>query len=95
MGKRKRKGLPFCSREEEMARLQVEELVGLDPIKLPHEVARDAKRLARFLENLEGTINKLIIGVKQHQRLIARELVIRPTYLEEAENLRDNLNQRI
>ena len=66
MGRRKRKGLPFCSREEEMARLQVEEIVGLEPIKLPHEVARDAKRLARFLENLEGTINKLIIGVKQH-----------------------------
>ena len=62
--KRKKKGLPFCNREEEMLRLQVEDIVNLEPVKLPNEVTRDTKKLARFLDSVEGAINKIISGLK-------------------------------
>ena len=55
----------LAQREEEITRLQVDELIDLQPIKLPNEAWRDHKKLTRFLTEVEATINKIITGVKQ------------------------------
>ena len=37
------------------------------------------------------SINRLILGVKELNKVMAHELVSRPTYSEEFKNLRDNM----
>ena len=93
--RKKKGGNPFTNREEEILRLQVEELANIDPVKAPTGDTRDLKKICRFLESVETCLNKLILGVKQHQKLMAKELVMRPTYEEEASNMRENLNGSI
>lgn len=69
--------------------------MNLEPIKLPADAHRDGKKIARFLETVEQALNKLIAGAKQQTKITARELVARPTYAEEFDNLRDNLNPKV
>lgn len=44
---------------------------------------------------MEVALNKLIVGVREQTKLTANELVLRPTFTEEFENLRDNMQERV
>lgn len=50
--------------ESEISRLEIDDIIDLQPIKLPNEAWRDHKKLTRFLTEVETTINKIINGVK-------------------------------
>lgn len=81
--------------ESEISRLEIDDIIDLQPIKLPNEAWRDHKKLTRFLTEVETTINKIINGVKQQTKNTAKELVLRPTYAEEFQHLRDNIGHRV
>ena len=61
---------------------------------MPNDAWRDSKKLTRFLTEVETALNKLIEGTSKLTRLTASELVLRPTYVEEFENLRDNMKNQ-
>ena len=44
--------------------LVVDKIMSLKPLDLPDEAIRDGKKMTRFLEDVEKTINRLIIGVQ-------------------------------
>ena len=56
---------------QEIERLQVEDILDLQTIKLPAEAYREPKRLTKFLADVEMSINKLILGVQELNRLTA------------------------
>ena len=62
-------------------------------MKLPAECARDHRKLQRFLLEIERTVNKIIRGVQKQTELTATELVARPTYAEEFQNIRENVHK--
>lgn len=67
----------------EQERLIVSELMDLKAHKVPNDIHRDAKKLAKFLEDLTDSFNKLVKGVQRFNRISASELMARPTYAEE------------
>lgn len=62
---------------------------------VPKDVTRDHKKLLIFLEDLHKTVNRLIRGAKEQTMLTATELVARPTYAEEFQNIRDNMHKAV
>ena len=42
---------------------------------------------------MEKTINKLVKGVQKQSKLTAKELIARPTYAEEFQNIRENVHK--
>ena len=93
--RKRRKNNVYDNRDEDIKKLYINEIVDLEPLKLPDEAWRDHKKLTRFLESVEFIVNKMMIGAKEQMRLTAKELVARPSYSEEFANLRDNINETI
>ena len=53
------------------------------------------KRIKKFLEDVEKSFNKLLRGCIQLTEVTADEMVARPTYKEEFENIRHNVHKVI
>ena len=64
-------------------------------LRLPQDCTRDMKRIKSFLEDVEKNFNKLLRGCQQLTEVIADEMIARPTYKEEFENIRHNVNKVI
>ena len=80
--------------EDAKAKLRVEDFMSLKELKMvPKDVTRDHKKLLSFLEDLHKHVNRLIRGSKEQTVLTANELVARPTYAEEFQNIRDNMHK--
>ena len=71
----------------------VTDFFDLKPMTLPTEVWKDQKRLSRFLFEVHDQMNRLVKACQQQTRLTARELVARPTYAEEFENIRESVQK--
>ena len=61
----------------------IEDLMELSTLKMPPDLARDVKKLTKFLGDLTASYNKMVKGVKKFNKVMATELVARPTYAEE------------
>ena len=72
-------------------RLIVEEFFAINPLKLPANAWKDHKKLTRFLQDVTDYVNKIIRACQIQSRLIATELVARPTYAEEFQNIRNKI----
>ena len=81
--------------EKELARLMVDELFEIKKLKVGQHIWKDGKRLEKLLEDICKTVNALTKCAAQQTRLTATELVARPTYIEEFQNIRDNVNRAI
>ena len=64
-GTRKRRKNQFENRDEDIKRLYIDEIMELEPLKLPDEAWRDHKKLTKFLESIEFIVNKMVTGVKE------------------------------
>ena len=62
-------------------------------MRLPADAIRDSEKLTKFLEDVEITVNRLIKGVKKQTTMTSNELVARPTYAEEFQNIRENVHK--
>ena len=71
----------------------VEELLNLKTMRMPTDIARDMKKLTKFLSDFTEQYNKLIKGIAKFNRLTAAELIARPTYAEEFQNIRENVHK--
>ena len=78
-----------------MARLMIEELFEIQKLKVPAHICEDSKRMEKLLLDICKTINALTKCCALQTRLTATELVARPTYVEELENIRDNVNKAV
>ena len=74
--------------------LIVSTLMELRAVHLEDNAIKDPKRLQRFLEQVEKAINKLIRGCQRQTILTADELISRPTFKEEFDNIR-NQNSKV
>ena len=99
VGKRLKQALQGSRKEKEerdknaVQRLLVDEFFDMKPLVMPTDTGKDQKKLGRFLYDVQRTINRLLMGCKQLSRLTATELVARPTYTEEFQNIRDNVHE--
>ena len=59
------------------------ELIEMAPIRLPRDVYKDQKKLNVFLNQVHVMLNKLLRSCQNFTKLMATELVARPTYAEE------------
>lgn len=59
---------------------------------MPLDVWKDHKKLSKFLHEVHEAVNKMMTACQQQTRLVANELVARPTYAEEFENIRSNIH---
>ena len=73
----------------------VKNITETQPLILPKDCARDLKKIKKFLEDVEKNFNKLLRGCIQLTQLTADEMVARPTYKEEFENIRHNVHKVI
>ena len=64
-------------------------------LNLPAEAWRDHKKLTKFLKDVTVTVNKLIKGCQEQSKVFAIELINRPTYAEEFQNIRDNVHKAV
>lgn len=67
----------------------------MKPLKLPANAWKDHKKLTRYLADVEDYVNKILRACQIQSRLIATELVARPTYAEEFQNIRNNVTDTI
>ena len=82
--------------QAEIKRLTVNECFKLGkPIKVVPGVWKEGKKLEKLLTDICKVVNSLVTCSQKQTRLTATELVARPTYVEEFENLRDNINKAI
>ena len=71
----------------------IDTVQSLQTLVLPSEVGQDKKQLAFFLQNVTKTINKIIRGMQKLNNMTADQLVARPTYAEEFQNIRENVHK--
>lgn len=81
--------------DQELSRLMVDELFEIQKLKVVVNVTNDRKKLEKLLLDLCKTVNALTKCCAQQTRLTATELLARPTYVEELNNIRDNVNKAI
>ena len=62
------------------------------PITKPVDVIKDSKRLSNCIYEMLDHINLILKACQAQSRLVANELIARPTYAEEFMNLRNNLH---
>ena len=93
MGDRKRKDNAMMTTET--SRLMVDDFFDIKPLKIPQDAWKDHKKLTRFLTEIQGTINRLVKACQVQSRLTANELVARPTYAEEFQNIRDSVHKAV
>ena len=79
--------------EIDKERLLIDDLLELKPLKVPQDISRDVKKLTKFLMEMSEQFNRMIKGVQKFNRLAAGELIARPTYAEEFQNIRENVNK--
>jgi len=91
-GKRTRTG----AREESATdKLMIQDFFDMKPIKLPADAWKDHKKLTRFLGEVHEYLNRLVRACQMQTRLMATELVARPTYAEEFQNIRGNMAKAV
>ena len=73
----------------------IPEIMDLTPLKVPGDIQRDVKKLTQYLKDLTDSFNKLMKGVQRFNKISANELMARPTYAEEFQNIRDGVNKVI
>lgn len=78
-----------------MSQLLVEEFFDMKPIKLSSDAYKDQKKLNMFLKGTETMLNKLLRACQVLTKLTASELVARPTYAEEFNNIRSNVHKAV
>ena len=81
--------------ELEKERLLIDDILELKPLRVPQDIQRDVKKLSKFLNEMSDQFNRMIKGVQKFNRLTAGELIARPTYAEEFQNIRENVNKVI
>ena len=67
----------------------------MKPLELPSYAYKDQKKLARFINDVHIMMNKLLKACQQQSKLTAVELLARPTYSEEFQNLRSSLPKAV
>ena len=80
---------------DEMTRLLIDDFFDIKKIKFGPNVCKDSKKLEKLLSDMAKAINTIVKCCQQQTRLTATELVGRPTYVEEFNNIRDNINLAI
>ena len=75
--------------------LQVRRLYDIPEVVIKKGVCKDTRLLEKCLEGIAHTINVIVRCAQQQTKLTASELVARPTYIEEMENIRDNVVKAI
>ena len=88
--KRQRKDKPAESATD---RLIVDEFFNITPLKLNPDTWKDHKKLTKFLENVRDSINALNKACQVQTRLVATEMIARPTYAEEFTSIRENIHK--
>ena len=88
-GKNKKKN------ESEYEKLLVSEFIEMTPIKLPKTAYKDQKRLSEFLNDVSIMLNRLLRSCQNLTKLTATELVARPTYAEEFQNIRSSVHKAV
>jgi len=73
--------------------LVVQELDDLINVKLPNDAWRDHKKLTKYLQDVEYTVNKLLEGSKRMMDVFSNEILARPTYAEQYNNFRINVHK--
>ena len=73
----------------------MQEFIKIKPIKLALDTSRDARKLQKFLTDINNSLNHLVTACQVQSRLTATELVARPTYAEELENIRVNMPKAV
>ena len=86
---------PDTKTNAETEKLIVDEFFDMKPLKLPPDAWKDHKKLTRFLGEVQTYVNKLVKACQIQSRLTATELVARPTYSEEFQNIRDNVHKAV
>ena len=81
--------------DKELRELMVDELFEIQKLKCPMNVINDRKRLEHLLFDICKTVNALTKCAAQQTRLTATELRARPTYVEEMNNIRDNIHKAV
>ena len=71
----------------------IDTISSLQSLTLPPEVGSDRKQLTIFLNNVVKFVNKLARGVQKLNNMTAEQLVARPTYAEEFQNIRENVHK--
>ena len=77
--------------DRERDKLTVQEFMKIKPIKMALDTSRDAKKLQRVLMDLRDNQELLIKACQAQTRLTATELIARPTYEEELQNIQANM----
>ena len=75
--------------------LLVKRLYDIPEVVIKKGVCRDTRQLEKCLEGIAHTINVLVRCAQHQTKLTASELVARPTYVEEMENIRSNVVKAI
>ena len=73
----------------------VQDFFDMKPIKLPADAWKDHKKLTRFLGEVHEYLNRIVRACQMQTRLMATELVARPTYAEEFQNINGNLHKAV
>ena len=73
------------------ADMEIHELTGLIPLKLPNDAWRDHKKLTKFLGEVQTTMNRQIIGMQKMMEVFSANIIARPTYHETYFNFRLNV----
>lgn len=71
----------------------VSPLFDLDKISVPKGASRDGKKLENFLEEMCQLMNALVRCAIKQTRLSAREFIARPTFADQFQDIRANLNE--
>ena len=71
------------------------DLFKIKKLKVPDMVWRDGKKLGKLLDDLVEAVNALTKCAIQQTQMTATEMIARPTYAEEFQNIRDNLKKAI
>ena len=73
----------------------VPDLKEIEKLKVPTGVIKDSKKLTALLKEMCYTINTLTRCANIQTRITASELVARPTYVEEFQNIKDKVQMVI
>ena len=69
----------------------VKRLYDIPEVTIKKGVCKDVRALEKCLEGIAHTINVIVRCAQQQTKLTASELVARPTFVEEFENIRENV----
>ena len=76
-----------------MDKLLIQDFFELKELDKPTEAWKDQRKLSKFLYGIHEVVNTLIRACQQQSRLVANELIARPTYAEEFQNIRKDVHK--